>query len=254
MTAPDPAATSLDAVEQAAPEPPAPAAIPVQPSAEDAGDGAALLAQLAEAHALAARVPELEQHAALAEDLLTRLRVPHEAGLEDTFAERLRGADETELTADATVLTELLAAARTATPARAGLDDAWVGEPFDAVDAQEVALRPVVVARGCSARSSMTIRLTGIMACVGRSVAGPHRYARQVRVIVIAMMAARSDRVLRQYKSSTAVPERSPGSFLRSARTQRPSGSPLAPPSTMERHDRRTPSQDSGPGKADRSS
>ncbi|WP_157528206.1 hypothetical protein [Nocardia sp. NRRL S-836] len=45
MIAPDPAATSPDAVEQAlvAPEPPAPAAAPVQPSAEDTGDGAALL-------------------------------------------------------------------------------------------------------------------------------------------------------------------------------------------------------------------
>ncbi|KOV81712.1 hypothetical protein [Nocardia sp. NRRL S-836] len=64
-------------------------------------------------------MPELEQRAASAEDLLTRLRVTRVAGLDDTFAERLRGADETELAADATTLADLLAAANSAAPASA---------------------------------------------------------------------------------------------------------------------------------------
>lgn len=121
LTASDSAATSTGAGEQApaaAPEQTVPP-VPARSSAEDTGDGAALLAQLADAQALAARVPELEQRAASAEDLLTRLRVTRAAGLADAFAERLRGGDEAELTADATALAELLAAGKTAAPASA---------------------------------------------------------------------------------------------------------------------------------------
>ncbi|GLY51304.1 hypothetical protein [Lentzea sp. NBRC 102530] len=110
MTAPDPAAPGTAEQPPAVEQQPAPPAAPAQPPAED--PGAALRAQLADAQALAARVPELEQRAASAEDLLTRLRVTRAAGLDDTFAERLRGGDESELTADATALAELLAATR----------------------------------------------------------------------------------------------------------------------------------------------
>ncbi|WP_197288687.1 hypothetical protein [Nocardia sp. NRRL S-836] len=51
MTAPDPAATSTSASEQpsTAAEPPTPPAAPTAPTGETTADGAALLAQLADA-------------------------------------------------------------------------------------------------------------------------------------------------------------------------------------------------------------
>ncbi|WP_052684692.1 hypothetical protein [Lentzea aerocolonigenes] len=127
VTAPDPiSATGPGTGEQAAPAvapESAPPAAPARPSTEDTSDSESLRAQLAEAQSFAARVPELEQRAADAENQLTRLRVTRAAGLDDSIADRLRGKDEAELTADATTFAELLktlaAGASAAPPASA---------------------------------------------------------------------------------------------------------------------------------------
>jgi hypothetical protein len=78
-------------------------------------DIAALEAQLAEARAQAARVGELEtanqtaeQRAQTAEAQLARLTIARATGLPDALADRLRGDDDTALTADATSLVELI--------------------------------------------------------------------------------------------------------------------------------------------------
>lgn len=124
MTAPDPAPVTSAPAEQPTPvTPPAPVAPLARPSVPEV-DGAALQAQLTEARALAARVPELEtahqtaeQRAQIAETQLARLTIARAAGLPDALAARLQGKDDAELTADAAALVELITAnASTPTP------------------------------------------------------------------------------------------------------------------------------------------